>query len=119
MSSDLSYQKQVNEDFKSFFAEFSKNRKFQIERIVFPLSLYTENEQGKSVIKKLSQKSWIHTDFIGLKKINKKNLIEIEVNSSTEAKVIYSMEDNGVYVIHYFTKKAGKWYLNKISDESD
>lgn len=113
------YQNKVNEDFNIFLAKFSKNKAFQTERIIFPLVFYTENEQGNSVVKKLTANSWRYTDFVGLNKRDKKNEIEIEISSKTEAKLIYSIEDSGVYVIHYFIKKDGKWYMYKISDESD
>ncbi len=109
----------INEDFNIFLTKFSKDKNFQMKRIIFPLALYTENEQGKYVVKKLTPKSWKHTDFMGLSKFDKKNVIEIDISSKTEAKLIYSIEDTGVYVIHYFIKKDGKWYMSKISDESD
>jgi len=112
-------QNTINEDFNSFIVKFSSDRAFQIGRISFPLPLYTENEQGKSIVKKILQKEWKYTDFIGIEKKNKKNEIEIEITSNSNAKLIYSMEDNGVYVIHHFIKKTGKWYLSKISDESE
>lgn len=108
---NFSYQKQINEDFNSFCLKFSKDRQFQTERILFPLPIFTENEQGESVVKKITRKSWKHTDFVGLKKMNKKSSIDIEINSRANAKLTYSMEDTGVSVIHFFIKKDGKWYL--------
>lgn len=117
--SNETYQNLRNDNFYKFLVKFSKNKAFQRERILFPLVLHTENLQGKSIVKKLNVNSWKHTDFVGLGKLDKKNQIEIEAISDSEVRLIYSIEDTGVYVIHYFIKKDGKWFLYKISDQSD
>lgn len=112
-------QNALNEDFNVFVVKFSKDKIFQSSRILFPITLTTENEQGKPVVRKIIQKEWKYTDFLGLKKKDKRNEVEIEIESNSTAKIVYSIQDSGIYVVHHFVKKEGKWYMKSITDESD
>ena len=67
------------EDFKSFSKKFFKDKKFQLERIVFPVTLYkcerTTTEQGKNT----------HSDtFDQFSKMNKKLSSYLEMDNVDE-----------------------------------
>ena len=106
------------EDFNSFFAKFCNDSTFQVSRITFPLALISENDDSKTK-KTIPLKEWIHTNLLRLNKDNPKNILDIKKIKGNSIEVIFSIEDSGVIVIHLFSKINNKWYLTKITDESD
>jgi hypothetical protein len=112
-------QPKVNEDFNVFFKQFNQSKSFQIERIVFPLSLIHGeyiSESGKKEVFQIAKKEWSFSDFS--KSGNKKQIITQKSQSENNFIVTHQIIDTGVFIQYFFKKQQGKWFLYQISDDS-
>jgi hypothetical protein len=101
------------EEFDNFFQRFSKDSSYQLTRIGFPIKV-TSTDGEKDEIKLINKKDWVYTDYSNLES---GQLRREKVNKGL-INLIYTVEDTGVLVYHYFQKKNGKWLLVSIEDHS-
>ncbi|QNF32699.1 hypothetical protein HUW51_08135 [Adhaeribacter swui] len=104
----------VNENnFDIFLKKFSDDSTFQYSRIKFPIKvIYSVDD--KDSITFIDRNKWEYTNYLNLtpSRIDKENLNNNLIN------LIYTIEDTGTLVYHFFQKKNGKWELILIEDHS-
>jgi Domain of unknown function (DUF4348) len=101
------------ESFDEFYHKFYSDSTFQRNRITFPLINLLWDVDKKSYDKEIiNANEWEFTsldDNKYLKKITK---------SEFRVKLNIQIQDTGVSVNYIFNLKNGKWFLDKIIDES-
>lgn len=106
-SCKLSYSQELvkSENFDTFLIRFNSDKKFQVERIIFPIHVIHNEyitESGKEERFIISQKKWQHTNLS--KHQNDKEKYTIEKISDNKIIVLYQVEDTGIHVQHFFFK---------------
>ena len=109
-------------NFESFLERFSKNKAFQLEHIIFPVTSVYLSENGEDEItKKISISNWVHQDLSYdssafyreydqyIRKINTKN---------SEVEVEFRGIDNGINFGYIFIYQQHSWYLKRYYDLS-
>jgi len=115
----------VTEDFGIFFAKFSEEKLFAVERTIYPT--YTlRNEYGfengkdaHSVVKTLITKSMdVNTPTIN--EILRKNSMESKVKSLTVSHAVVDIfkPDTDWLLNYHFEVRGACWYLHHIEDHS-
>ncbi len=106
------------ENFEKFFKDFSKDPKFQVSRIKFPLKVIVVDDEKRNE-KTIQQNDWRHTNLLKLKREHAKNTLKT-VDKAADAKdVVFINDDTGEVVHHLFSKIDNQWYLTSIVDESE
>ncbi len=101
------------ESFDAFYQKFFSDQVFQKNRIDFPLLNLLWDIDNKRFDKEIIRiEDW---DFITL---NDKKYIKKVIKSKSEGTLNIQIKDTGVSVNYIFILKNGRWYLNKIIDES-
>lgn len=101
--------------FIQFFNKFSQDTIYQIRHIAFPLRKI-ENDGDSSDTTYIREEEWSFVPFLELKKESG----ELQMSfGSSEARLVYSKVDTGIYVSHLFKKLNGEWWLVEVADESD
>ncbi|MBN2320452.1 MAG: DUF4348 domain-containing protein [Acidobacteria bacterium] len=126
-------QTQAKEKFSEFFATFSSDKEFQLERIQFPLVkivLAVDPQPLGDFIEETVQvdrSDWKHNDFHynsdGTYRVQifdnfEAKLFEAEPRETDERVFAYLGIESGFQMYYYFRRIDGKWYLVKIKDWS-
>lgn len=106
------------ENFNEFFDKFKSDSLFQIERVKFPWTIPSEDDE-KIVINKAD---WQHADFS-----YDDNFAAREIDAYTQEIVTYGDTvkielrgvDNGIYIDFVFAKIDNKWFLYAEKDLSN
>lgn len=110
------------EDFNDFFILFSKNEKFQLERILYPFPHFSLDSVENIVCDTLKQGQWQYVDLLP----NGSSFTSIYDNFKHELRAtderVFALEgvevedEGGTY--YYFKRINGLWYLIKREDFS-
>ena len=108
-----------SETFDDFLKKFKSDSLFQIERVKFPLTLVTWDDDDKLTTEEIELESWRHLSF--------DKVVTGEIDGYTRETKIYADSakielrgvDNGIYVDYVFTKVDGQWRLTTKRDYSD
>jgi hypothetical protein len=110
------------ETFDNFIKKFKSDSLFQIERVKFPLTLVTWDNDDNLSSKKIKQENWRHLNFGYLDQVGTSEIDgfthETKVYSDS-AKIELRGIDNGIYLDYIFTKVNGLWTLTTKRDYSD
>lgn len=98
------------EDFSKFAKKFFSNKKFQIERIIFPVKFISEDPRdGAKEIKYIKKNKW---------EFDNANNIEGKILKKTKTTIEYEVSGFAIYVIYTFIIKDGKYFLISEMDSS-
>lgn len=118
----LTISKTTNgEDFNEFFARFTTDSVFQIERTKFPFRVIWTTEDGETT-HETEKENWTHSTFY-----YEDSYATRQVDAYTQKIRQYSDSvvleqrgvDNGIYVDYKFIKDNGKWILFTGKDYSN
>jgi hypothetical protein len=112
-------QKSADEKFDIFFSSFSKKKTFQDNRVLFPLTIVSIDDDRSDSTQKKSISEWQFVNFDSLQRSNSSNQLLFKTISDDYTEVVFSVKGTGVYVRHTFRKINNKWLLTRIIDESD
>lgn len=116
--------KNIDDNFKTFLDNFSKDSVFQISRVIFPLKV-TEldyNNELESIVKIIQKKEYTKLDFEYPKDALTREFDRYTQNIKTKGnKAVVEIRgvDNGIYSDFYFEKINGKWHLKSWNDSSN
>lgn len=127
-SSNLISQISNPEDFFAFFSRFSLDKKFQLERIKFPLEkivlIGDPNPRGDFVdeIVLVDKDEWEHEYFYYRSDKRYRAQIfdnfEAELKDTDERVFAWLGIESGFQIYYYFQRIDGKWFLVRIRDLS-
>ncbi|QHL89150.1 DUF4348 domain-containing protein [Nibribacter ruber] len=102
-----------DEEFDTFLQRFSIDSSFQLTRIAFPVKV-TSTDGEKEEVKLINKQAWEYTNYSNLKS----GQIRSEKVKNGLINLIYTVDDTGVLVYHYFQKRNKEWVLVSIEDHS-
>jgi hypothetical protein len=116
-------EKTISEEpFDVFIKKFSKDSSFQLLRIKFPL-VYTYSEEeidtGSLSTKQIKKEEWEIIDLVDKSGFGESVEIIKETNGSDLIQLLVKGVDTGVHIVYFFEKENNKWYLVKITDQSN
>ena len=121
---EIQIPKNIDENFKTFLDNFSKDSVFQISRVIFPLKV-TEldyNNELESIVRIIQKKEYTKLDFEYPKDALTREFDRYTQNIKTKGdKAVVEIRgvDNGIYSDFYFEKINGKWHLKSWNDSSN
>jgi hypothetical protein len=110
------------EPFDVFIKKFSKDNSFQLLRIKFPLVYnYSEEEieTGSLSTKQIKKEEWEIIDLVDKSGFGESVEIIKETNGSNLIHILVRGVDTGIHIVYFFEKEDNKWYLVKITDQSN
>lgn len=113
------------EEFRIFFHQFSFEKDFQLQRILFPLEYYYSEDIGDETlsVEVINRNEWNYIDFRkdNASKTAKYDAFETSTDVLSDTIAIYQRLgiDNGIHMTYYFTRQNGKWFLKEIQDQSN
>lgn len=108
------YSQYNNENFDSFFYNFSTDKEFQLERIKFPLEFITWKDEG-TIGSGIETKTWTH-DFFYMNESSVPQVydnFEGKLKDTDERLFNWIGVETGVNVKYYFKRIDGLWHLIK------
>ena len=104
------------ENFNVFLYDFSKDVKYQTNRIKFPVLMCTVDTNGDSLCTDLFEDKWEHLILLKEPQINllsnNFNILKIE---DTDQRVFSILGiENGIGSYYFFLREEGNWYLVKV-----
>ncbi|HHX31215.1 MAG TPA: DUF4348 domain-containing protein [Bacteroidales bacterium] len=123
-SSLVGHPDEFSEDFNTFVEKFSKEERFQIQRIKFPISIIvpdSEHEGMASIEETISRYDWEQLDLTYdstyLTRPFDQYYQVVRFNNDTAIVEIRGI-NNGIYADYYFALIDKKWYLVTLYEAS-
>jgi hypothetical protein len=113
----------VEENFNDFFERFKTDSIFQVERVMFPMTIKSwDTDEDKPTTDKIEISNWRHLEFEYNDEYAKREIDAYTQETkmyADSAKIQLRGVDNGIHIDYEFTTIGGQWFLVSEKDYSN